>query len=93
MDTAAGTNCVNEFNPQLYSAKCTVSEHLSNKDTWHVRYSHNLQLASLSLHKSCCYSLQDFNFKRPMGRDWGGRAANMFHFGPMYNAVIAVSFL
>jgi len=35
--------------PKLYSAKGTVSEHLSNKDTWHVRYSHNPQLASLSL--------------------------------------------
>lgn len=69
MDTAAGTNCVNEFNPQLYSAKYTVSERLSNKDTWHVRYSHNPQLASLSLSINLAVILCKISISKGQ---WGG---------------------
>ena len=69
MDTAAGTTCVNEFNPQLYSAKCTVSEHLSNKDTWHKRYSHNPQLASLSLSINLAVILCKISISKGQ---WGG---------------------
>lgn len=46
-----------------------VSEHLSNKDTWHVRDSHNPQLASLSLSINLAVILCKISISKGQ---WGG---------------------